>query len=169
MEYISKYKSKVGDITLVSDGINLTGLWFNGQKYFLSNVGKEAEEKNLEIFDKTKIWLNKYFSGEKVSPNELKLKPEGTDFRKKIWKILCEIPYGQTTTYGKIGEMLARRENKKSYSAQAVGGAVGHNPISIIIPCHRVIGADGNLIGYAGGLEKKKKLLEIERIEFYRL
>lgn len=165
MTYLSKYKSKLGDIILASDGINLTGLWFNGQKYFLSNVEKETEEKNLEIFEKTKIWLNKYFSGEKVSPNELNLKPEGTVFRKKIWRILCEISYGQITTYSKIGEMLAKKENKKSYSAQAIGGAVGHNPISIIIPCHRVIGVNGNLIGYAGGLEKKKKLLEIERME----
>lgn len=165
MIYISKYKSKLGNITLASDGINLTGLWFNGQKYFLSNVGKEIEEKNLEVFDKTKLWLDKYFSGERVNTNELRLKPEGTDFRKKIWKILCEIPYGQITTYSKIGKLLIQRENKESYSAQAIGGAVGHNPISIIIPCHRVIGTNGNLIGYAGGLEKKKKLLEIERME----
>ena len=165
MIYISKYKSKLGNITLASDGINLTGLWFNGQKYFLASVEKEIEEKNLEIFDKAKLWLDKYFSGEKVSPNELRLKPEGTDFRRKIWKILCEIPYGKTTTYGQIAKILAQRDNKKSYSAQAVGGAVGHNPISIIIPCHRVIGVNGNLTGYAGGLEKKKKLLEIERME----
>lgn len=165
MIYISKYKSKLGNITLASDGINLTGLWFNGQKYFLASVEKEIEEKNLEIFDKAKLWLDKYFSGEKVSPNELRLKPEGTDFRRKIWKILCEIPYGKTTTYGQIAKILAQRDNKKSYSAQAIGGAVGHNPISIIIPCHRVIGVNGNLTGYAGGLEKKKKLLEIERME----
>ena len=165
MIYISKYKSKLGNITLASDGINLTGLWFNGQKYFLASVEKEIEEKNLEIFDKAKLWLDKYFSGEKVSPNELRLKPKGTDFRRKIWKILCEIPYGKTTTYGQIAKILAQRDNKKSYSAQAVGGAVGHNPISIIIPCHRVIGVNGNLTGYAGGLEKKKKLLEIERME----
>lgn len=165
MIYISKYKSKLGNITLASDGINLTGLWFDGQKYFLASVEKEIEEKNLEIFDKAKLWLDKYFSGEKVSPNELRLKPEGTDFRRKIWKILCEIPYGKTTTYGQIAKILAQRDNKKSYSAQAIGGAVGHNPISIIIPCHRVIGVNGNLTGYAGGLEKKKKLLEIERIE----
>ena len=165
MIYISKYKSKLGNITLASDGINLTGLWFDGQKYFLASVEKEIEEKNLEIFDKAKLWLDKYFSGEKVSPNELRLKPEGTDFRRKIWKILCEIPYGKTTTYGQIAKILAQRDNKKSYSAQAIGGAVGHNPISIIIPCHRVIGVNGNLTGYAGGLEKKKKLLEIERME----
>ena len=165
MIYISKYKSKLGNITLASDGINLTGLWFNGQKYFLASVEKEIEEKNLEIFDKAKLWLDKYFSGEKVSPNELRLKPEGTDFRRKIWKILCEIPYGKTTTYGQIAKILAQRDNKKSYSAQAIGGAVGHNPISIIIPCHRVIGVNGNLTGYAERLKKKKKLLEIERME----
>lgn len=165
MTFISKYKSKIGNITIASDGINLTGLWFDGQKYFLANVEKEIEEKNLKIFDETKLWLDKYFLGEKVNPNELKLKPKGTDFRKTIWKILCEIPYGQITTYSKIGKLLVQRENKKNYSAQAIGNAIGHNPISIIIPCHRVIGANGNLTGYAGGLEKKKKLLEIERME----
>ena len=162
MTYIAKYKSELGNIVLASDGINLTGLWFEGQKYFLSNINEKVEENDLPIFKQTILWLDKYFRGEKVSPKELKLKPNGTEFRKKVWKILCKIPYGETATYKEIAEKIAKQENKKTMSAQAIGGAVGHNPISIIIPCHRVVGTNGSLTGYAGGLDKKIRLLEIE-------
>ena len=164
MLYISKYKSKIGKLLLASDKENLIGLWIEGQKYYLSNIKEEMQENdNIEIIKKTKLWLDKYFKGEKVYPNELKLAPRGSTFRKAVWNILCEIPYGKTTTYGKIAEEIAKIQNKKSISAQAVGGAVGHNPISIIIPCHRVIGANGNLTGYAGGIQKKIELLKIEK------
>ena len=168
MIYISKYESKLGNILLASDGINLTGLWFEGQKYYLSNIKEEIEEKELLIFKQTKLWLGKYFEGKEVSPKALKLKPEGTDFRKEVWKILCQIPYGKTTTYKEIADTIAKLTKKKKMSAQAVGGAVGRNPISIIIPCHRVVGIDGNLTGYAGGLDKKIKLLEIEKVDMSR-
>lgn len=165
MIYTSKYESKLGKILLASDGTNLTGLWIEGQKYFLSNIKEEIEEKELPIFKQTKLWLDKYFEGKEVSPKDLKLKPEGTEFRKEVWKILCQIPYGKTTTYKEIADTMAKLTKKKKMSAQAVGGAVGHNPISIIIPCHRVVGTDGSLTGYAGGLDKKIKLLEIEKVD----
>ena len=115
------------------------------------------------ILRKTKFWLDRYFAGEKPDMDELSLAPQGSEFCKMVWGILCEIPYGEVTTYGEIAKKVAERTGKKSMSAQAVGGAVGHNPISIIIPCHRVIGADGSLTGYAGGIEKKVKLLELEK------
>ncbi len=164
MLYISKYKSKIGNLTLASDEENLIGLWIEGQKYYLYNIKEEMQENNnIKIIKQTKLWLDKYFKGEKVSPKELKLAPRGSIFQKTVWNILCEIPYGKTTTYGKIATEIAKIQNKKSISAQAVGGAVGHNPISIIIPCHRVIGANGNLTGYAGGIQKKIELLKIEK------
>ncbi len=165
MIYTVKYESDIGELLLASDGENLTGLWFEGQKYYFSTAKNETEEKDdLPIFRQTKSWLDRYFSGERVTPYELKLKPHGSDFRQKVWKLLCEIPYGKVTTYGEIAKKIAKMQGRKSMSAQAVGGAVGHNPISIIIPCHRVIGADGSLTGYAGGIDKKIKLLEIEKM-----
>lgn len=165
MTYTARYKSEIGELLLVSDGKNLTGLYIKGQKYYFSSAKDETEEKDdLPIFRQTKGWLDRYFCGERVTPYELRLKPQGSDFRQSVWKLLCEIPYGETTTYGEIARKIAEMQGRKSMSAQAVGGAVGHNPISIIIPCHRVIGADGSLTGYAGGIDKKIKLLEIERI-----
>ena len=144
---------------MASDGENLIGLWFDGQKYFLSSIKSDLEENhNLKIFIDTKNWLDRYFAGEIPSIKEIPLAPQGSNFRQAVWKILCKIPYGEVTTYGQISQKLG----KGKMSAQAVGGAVGHNPISIIIPCHRVIGSNGNLTGYAGGLDKKIKLLELE-------
>lgn len=164
MTYITNYQSKLGNILLASDGENLIGLWFENQKYYLFKIDDELIENNdLKIFQKSKEWLDKYFKGIKVSPNELKLKPIGSPFQQEVWKILCNIPYGKTTTYGTIAKEIAQKQGKKSMSAQAIGGAVGHNPISIIIPCHRVIGSNGNLTGYAGGLNKKKELLKLEK------
>ena len=118
--------------------------------------------REFSVLKEAKEWLDRYFAGEKPLINELKLAPEGSDFRKAVWKILCEIPYGETFTYGEIAETLAKRNGVKKMSAQAVGGAVGHNPISIIIPCHRVVGKNGSLTGYAGGVDKKQKLLALE-------
>ena len=122
-------------------------------------------KNDLKIFFKAKSWLNGYFSGEKPLPHMLSLAPSGSEFRKAVWKCLCEIPYGETVTYGTISKRIAEQFGKSTMSAQAVGGAVGHNPISIIIPCHRVIGAKGNLTGYAGGIDKKIQLLKHEGID----
>ncbi len=161
--YKTYYDSPIGRLLLTSDGKALTGLWIEGQKYFASTIKEEPIQKDeLEIFVKTKDWLDRYFAGQKPLPQELPLAPEGSDFRKAVWKILCNIPYGEVMTYGRIAKIIAEQKGLSSMSAQAVGNAVGHNPISIIIPCHRVIGTNGSLTGYAGGIEKKKKLLQLE-------
>ncbi len=163
MIYITNYSSKLGDILLASDGENLIGLWFKNQKYYLYKITDELiKNDDLKIFHETKKWLDKYFKGIQVSPNDLKLKPNGSPFQQEVWKILCSIPYGKTITYGDIAKKIAQKQGKKSMSAQAVGGAVGHNPISIIIPCHRVVGFNGSLTGYAGGIDKKIALLKLE-------
>lgn len=163
MFYYTNFKSPIGNLTMVSDGESLKGLWIEGQKYFLGKVGSQVVEKHdLEIFNQTKLWLERYFDGQRPNPLNLKLAPEGSDFAKEVWRLLLEIPYGQTTTYGEIAKAMAKKLGKGKMSAQAIGGAVGHNPISIIIPCHRVVGGNGNLTGYAGGLNLKVKLLEYE-------
>ena len=170
MHYTTKYQSPVGKYTLVSDGENLVGMDFDGQKYFEHSIPKKTIEKNdLPIFEKTKNWLDRYFAGKKPQISELPLAPVGGEFRQGVWKILCDIPYGELTTYGDIAKKMAAKMGKQKMSAQAVGGAVGHNPISIIIPCHRVIGANGNLTGYAGGLNVKIKLLELEGVDMSKL
>ena len=162
MKYIHHYDSPLGGITLASDGTAITGLWFDGQKYFGAGLEKESALKELPIFEKTDKWLDIYFSGK--NPGFVpQLSVNDTPFRRAVWDILLTIPYGSTITYGEIAERLAVEKGLKSMSAQAVGGAVGHNPISLIIPCHRVVGADGSLTGYAGGIDKKEKLLEMER------
>ena len=165
--YSTQYNSPLGNILLASDGENLIGLWIEEQKYFVDNFEVETMiiKDNLEIFIKTKKWLDRYFKLEKPSISELELAPIGSEFRTSVWKILCDIPYGKTITYGEIAKMMAKKLNKNSMSAQAIGNAVGHNPISIIIPCHRVVGKDGNLTGYAGGIDKKIKLLELEGVD----
>ena len=166
MIYVTSYDSPVGKILLASKDNQLIGLWIEGQKYYLGNVKEDIQEKDDEIiFTKTKKWLDKYFRGEKPQIIELDLAPSGSEFAKNVWKILCEIPYGEVTTYGKIAKKIANKMHKDKMSAQAVGGAVGHNPISIIIPCHRVVGTKGNLTGYAGGIDKKIKLLEHENVD----
>lgn len=164
MIYTTKIPSPVGNLTLASDGEHLIGVWIDGQKYFARTISEETQENNqIPILLQTVDWLNRYFSGKRPSIHELSLRPAGSEFRRAVWKILCEIPYGEVTTYGAIAKKIAASRGLANMSAQAVGGAVGHNPISIIIPCHRVIGSNGSLTGYAGGLDLKKKLLEMEK------
>lgn len=170
MFYSTSHASPLGAITLASDGENIVGLWFDGQKYFAATIKGGVEEKpGLPVFAAAKKWLDAYFSGKKPAISKLPLAPAGSGFRQIVWDILREIPYGQLTTYGEIAKKTAAAMNRKSMSGQAVGGAVGHNPISIVIPCHRVVGSGGSLTGYAGGIDKKIKLLELEGIDASRL
>lgn len=162
MQYTSKYESPLGSILLAADEIGLTGLWFEGQKYFALYLDKENEEKELPVFEQAKRWLNVYFSG-KEPDFKVPLHFMGTEFQNEVWEILYSIPYGQTTTYGDIAKQVAKNRGLQSMSAQAAGGAVGHNQISIIVPCHRVLGSDGSLTGYAGGIDKKIALLKLEK------
>ena len=162
MLYTSHYASPLGGMTLVSDGTALVGLYFDGQKYAAEGLDATRTQKNLPIFEEARRWLDVYFSGRKpeFTPPTA---PAGTAFQQSVWEILRTIPYGETTTYGEIAQRIEQNTGRRM-SAQAVGGAVGRNPISILIPCHRVIGADGSLTGYAGGLDKKESLLRIEEI-----
>lgn len=164
MEYIHHYESPLGAITMASDGEALTGLWFDGQKYFADCLEKQHEEKMLPVFEQADKWLNIYFSG-KMPGFTPPLSMKTTEFRKAVWDIMLSIPYGKTMTYGEIADRIAKQKGLKKMSAQAVGGAVGHNSISLIIPCHRVVGTNGSLTGYAGGIEKKVKLLELEGVD----
>lgn len=157
MDYTYRYPSPLGGITLASDGNALVGLWFDGQKYFGATLDAAHEERRLPVFEAAERWLDVYFSGREPDFTP-PLAPRGTPFQKKVWDMLLAIPYGHTTTYGALAARLGKR------SAQAVGGAVGHNPISLIVPCHRVIGADGSLTGYAGGVDKKMELLAMEGV-----
>ena len=168
MTYISKHSTALGPITIASDGNSITGLWMEGQKYFALTLGDDVvKEQELDVFKLTKKWLDDYFSGKNPEVN-LPLAPKGSDFRQKVWDILLAIPYGGLATYGEIAKKLESVSGKGA-SAQAVGGAVGHNPISIIIPCHRVVGTGGSLTGYAGGIEKKIQLLELEKAPMDKL
>ncbi len=170
MLYKTYYNSPLGNILLVSNENSLIGLWIKNQKYYLDKIQEEMIEKdNIDILVRTKTWLDKYFKGENPDISSISLAPIGNEFRQNVWKILCDIPYGQTITYGEIAKKIQDKMNKKSMSAQAIGNAVGHNPISIIIPCHRVIGSSGNLTGYAGGIDNKIKLLEIEKVDMSNL
>lgn len=165
MYCVTKYDSPVGQLTIAGDERGLAGLWLEGQKYFGGTVPGELRPRDdLAVFSQARDWLDRYFSGKKPVPGELPLTPIGGEFRQTVWKLLCEIPYGQLVTYGQIAGEAAKRLRKESMSAQAVGGAVGHNPISIIIPCHRVVGAGGSLTGYAGGIDKKIWLLTHEGV-----
>ena len=161
----SECNSDLGTLTLAADGNKLIGLWIEGQKYFLSTIGEAVTrgDSNTAIV-KAKSWLDRYFRGERPSISELELAPSGSEFRRAVWKILCGIPYGEVITYGEIAKEIARQNGLSSMSAQAVGNAVGHNPISIIIPCHRVVGTNGSLTGYAGGIDKKIFLLRHEGV-----
>ena len=159
--YTSVYSSELGDILLAADEIGLTGLWFFGQSYFADTLPAEQVAQETPILAQAREWLDEYFSGKEPDFTPT-LHPIGSPFRQAVWKLLLQIPYGQTTTYGEIARQLEKLQNRPHMSAQAVGGAVGHNGISIIIPCHRVVGTKGNLTGYAGGLDKKMALLELE-------
>ncbi len=164
MQYTSKYQSPIGGITLAADENGLTGLWFDGQKYFAATLDAEHEERELPIFRQTKCWLDLYFQGRTPGPvPPLSLK--GSPFRQTVWEIMLQIPYGQVTTYKEIASKIAQAQGRGTMFAQAVGNAVGHNPVSIIVPCHRVIGSDGSLTGYAGGISKKIFLLSLEKTD----
>lgn len=170
MYYSATYPSPVGTITLACDGEHLVGLWLGGQKYHGGTIPEEMVEKSgIPVFDDAKKWLDRYFAGEKPGISELPLAPIGGAFRQGVWGILCDIPYGEVITYGDIAKKMAIKMGKDSMSGQAVGGAVGHNPISIIIPCHRVVGSNGSLTGYAGGVQTKIKLLKLEGVDMSNL
>ena len=161
MQYTSHFCSPLGRILLAADDAGLTGLWFEGQKYFARHLDAAHVDKELPVFEAAKRWLSVYFSGREPDI-PVPLHCIGTDFQREVWEILCTIPYGKTMTYGEIAGQIAAKRGKERMSAQAVGGAVGHNKISLIIPCHRVVGSDGSLTGYAGGLERKAGLLALE-------
>lgn len=170
MYYGTHYHSPVGDIYLAGDEKNIIGLWIDEQKYINNTMPKDIVQKaDVPVLQKGVQWLDDYFAGKKPEISSLSLAPSGGEFKQVVWKILMEIPYGQLTTYGSIAKEAARRMGKEKMSAQAVGGAVGHNPISIIIPCHRVVGANGSLTGYAGGIDKKIKLLTHEGVDITKL
>ena len=160
MTYTQAFSSPLGNILLAADDVGLAGVWFETQKYFALRLPAEVEARETPTLTDTKRWLDVYFSGREPDFTP-PLHPVGSPFQQKIWELLLQIPYGQTTTYG----ALAKRLNAGRMSAQAVGGAVGHNEISIIVPCHRVVGTNGSLTGYAGGLDRKIKLLEIEKTD----
>ncbi len=164
MQYSSHYPSPLGEILLTADDTGLTGLWFETQRYLAPFLKDGLTEKELPLFRLTKQWLDLYFSGKEPDFTP-PLHPIGSEFRQAVWKILCSIPYGHTLTYGEIARRLAAGRGMAHMSAQAVGGAVGHNNISIIIPCHRVVGAGGNLTGFGGGIDRKVKLLTLEGVD----
>ena len=167
MLYTKSITSPLGPLYLASDGTAITGLWMEDQKYFASTLtGIPEESPNLPVFKAAEAWLDAYFSRSHL-PALPPFAPQGSPFRRAVWKLLLEIPYGETSTYGEITRKL--RESGIPAAPQAVGGAVGHNPISILIPCHRVVGANGSLTGYAGGIEKKLFLLELEGVDLTRL
>lgn len=164
MDLTYHYTSPLGGITLASDGEALTGLWFNGQKYFADTLNANSQERLLPVFSEAIRWLDIYFGGSAPDFTP-KLNMRGSPFRTSVWDILLTIPYGQTMTYGEIAEIIAKRRGIARMSAQAVGGAVGHNSISIIVPCHRVVGSNGSLTGYAGGIDRKLQLLTLEKAD----
>lgn len=163
MTFTSNYQSPLGEITLASDGDTLTGLWFSGQKYVGDTIKQTPQTKNLPIFVQTRQWLDIYFSGQPPTFTP-PLTMLTTPFRRRVWEIMLTIPFGQTLTYGEIAKLIAGENKLTKMSAQAVGGAVGHNSIALIIPCHRIIGTQGKLTGYAGGLDKKLALLKLEKV-----
>lgn len=171
MIYSTTYPSVLGELTLTSDGKNLLGLWIAGQKYFAGIWANQTftPNPNLPEFKLAKNWLDNYFAGAQPSLQDLPLAPHGSDFQKTVWLELSKIPYGKTTTYGQIAKNVARQMENNSMSAQAVGGAVGRNPLSIIVPCHRVVGTNGSLTGYASGVDKKIKLLQHEGVDMAKL
>ena len=164
VHYTCRYQSPLGGITIAADSEGLTGLWFDGQKYFAATLSPTCDSRPLPLVDETRRWLDLDFSGK--NPGYLPpLHLTGTPFRMAVWEILCSIPYGQTVTYGEIARKVARQNGKTALSAQGVGNAVGHNPVSIIVPCHRVIGSNGSLTGYAGGIARKTALLTLEQAD----
>lgn len=164
MHYKKYYESPIGQLAMTSDGKNITGLWLPNHEDFELKFNEKLFEAELIIFNKAVAWLDDYFLGNNPVI-DFPLKAEGTEFRKQVWEILLDIPYGETITYGEIAKQMAQIRGKKTMSAQAIGGAVGNNPISIMIPCHRVVGKDGNLTGYGGGIDTKIELLKLEQMD----
>ena len=170
MLYTMRYASPIGNFLLAEKEGALVGVWMEGQKHYLGSWQEEIKEKwDSKILNDTKEWLVRYFQRERPSIDELILAPAGSEFRKTVWKMLCEIPYGEVATYGEISRKIAAIYGLDTMSAQAVGGAVAHNPISIIIPCHRVVGTNGSLTGYAGGIQRKIELLHLEGTDMKKL
>ncbi len=164
MQYAIDYASPLGGVLLACDDTGLTGLWFAGSKYFARGVQPDHERREHPVFTETKKWLDVYFSGRNPDfwpPLHL----QGSPFQREVWALLCSIPYGEITTYGALAQRVAALRGQERMSAQAVGGAVGHNPVSLIVPCHRVVGTGGSLTGYAGGVEKKRRLLMLEGVD----
>ena len=164
MQFTTHYDSPLGGILLAADAAGLTGLWFDGEKYYADHLAKEHREGSLPALAETRRWLDIYFTGREpdfMPPIHM----IGSDFQMSVWNILRQIPYGKTVTYGEIAQQIAARRGLARMSAQAVGGAVGHNEISILIPCHRVVGSGGSLPGYAGGVDKKDALLRLEGVD----
>ena len=168
MIFTQHYESPLGGILLAADDIGLTGLWFEGQKYFARTLDTVHQEQETAVLSEARRWLDVYFGGQEPDFTP-PLHPAGSAFQQEVWALLRQIPYGETTTYRALAEAVARKRGLRQMSAQAVGGAVGHNPISIIVPCHRVVGSDGSLTGYAGGLERKVQLLRLEGVDMSRL
>ncbi len=162
VEYVHRYDSPLGGVTMASDGEALTGLWFDGQRYFADGLSAELEEKELPVFALADRWLNIYFSGREPDFTP-PLRLSGTPFRRAVWEVLLAVPYGQTVTYAQVAEAAAKRLGRPRSSARAAGGAVGRNPVSLIVPCHRVVGCGGALTGYAGGTDRKRRLLALEQ------
>ena len=169
MLYQTHYDSPVGELVIAGDGEQIVGLWMRGQKYFYGTLSEQpVENDTIPVLHTAKQWLDRYFAGEQPDSAELPLAPNGSAFRQSVWRSLRAIPYGQTTTYGEIAKALAAEQGVERMSAQAVGGAVAHNPLCIFIPCHRVVGTNGSLTGYAGGLKKKIWLLQHEGVDTSR-
>ena len=164
MQYISHYSSPLGKMLLAGSEAGLTGLWFEGQKYFPRGLDDGRAEGELPLFETARRWLDVYFSGREPDFS-VPLHLTGTAFQREVWEILRAIPYGHMATYGEIAAALAAKRGLSRMSAQAVGGAVGRNPVSVIVPCHRVVGTDGSLTGYAGGLDRKVRLLTLEQAD----
>lgn len=161
MQYTTTYQSPLGELLLACDEIGLTGLWFEGEKFYALSLDKEHKKKEMPVFTEVKRWLDIYFSGH--NPGFMPpIHMIGSNFQMSVWELLTQIPYGETTTYGALAKSIAKKRGLSRMSAQAVGGAVGHNEISIIVPCHRVVGTGGSLTGYAGGVDRKLKLLTLE-------
>lgn len=170
MIHTAIYDSPLGEILLAAKDDALIGLWFAGQKYFLGSLKGPMERKADDpVLLAAQNWLDRYFAGERPAASELKLSPEGSEYQKAVWEILGQIPYGEVTAYGEIAKKAAAKLGRQRMSPQAAGGAVGHNPISIIIPCHRVVGSNGSLTGYAGGIDKKIRLLTLEKADMTAL
>lgn len=163
MTYLTEYETPIiGTLTLSSDGTSITGCWFDNDRYFGYGIDEPVERKDdLAVFEQARNWLDRYFAGDAPDPRELPLAARATAFQQQVREAMLDIPYGQTTTYGAIAKRIEQKTGKRQ-SARAVGGAVGHNPLCLIVPCHRVVGSNGSLTGFGGGIDMKVKLLEHE-------